>query len=88
MPISFYGTSYNSLFICSNGYVTFGNGSADFTESMAVFFNGFGVAPPNPGVALYYSDLNRGGVTSGATYDVTENQGLGTVGVAYNNQNH
>ena len=87
VPVTFYGETYESLFVGSNGYVTFGSGSSDFTESEPEFFNGWN-SPPNPGVALYYSDLNRGGMTNGATYEVVENPSQGTVRVDFLNQIH
>ena len=90
--ISFYGTSYSSINIASNGYLTFVTASSDFTETMPEFFAGFQPAPTlmgsaNPGVAVCYTDLNRGGTTSGATYDVIENTITGTTSVQFLNQN-
>lgn len=87
LNINHYGTSYNSFFINSNGFLTFGSGSSDFTETMSEFFGGWG-SPPNPGVAVMYSDLNNGGTSSGGTYSVAENTGLGTIDVGFNNMNH
>ena len=87
VPVSYYGSSYNNLNICSNGYVTFNTGSGDFTETEAEFFDGWNT-PPNPGVALYYSDLNRGAAASGATYVVSENLLTNNVKVEFVNQNH
>ena len=73
------------MFIGSNGQITFNAGSADFTESEPEFFDGWG-NPPNPGVALYYSDLNR---NSTGIYEVQEGlAGPGVVKVVYRNQNH
>ena len=83
--ITFYGTSYNSFYVNSNGYVTFTAGGFDFTSSMADFFNGFTLA--SPGVAVHYCDLNSGGTTSGATYTVVEDTVLLATSVNYNNQN-
>ena len=87
VPVTYYGTVFSSLFLNSNGYVSFGAGANDFTETEAEFFGGWGV-PPNPGVGAYYSDLNNGGIGSGATYDVTEDTANQTVIVGFNNQNH
>jgi hypothetical protein len=85
-PINFCGGSYTQLYVGSNGVVSFGSGSNDFTETMPDFFNGFGTIAPNPGVAVCYSDLNNGGTSSGATYAVIE--GPNGVTVEYRNQNH
>ncbi|HGY90723.1 MAG TPA: hypothetical protein ENK43_06085 [Planctomycetes bacterium] len=70
-PIEFCGVSATQFFVNSNGFVTFNAGSNDFSETLGEFFDGWGSAP-NPGVAVAYSDLNRGGLTSGATYAVRE----------------
>ena len=86
--ITYGGVVRTDAFIGSNGFVTFGAGSGDFTETLGEFFDDFGAGSPNPGVALIYSDLNRGGVTSGATYDVIEDTGAGTVEFQFNNQVH
>ncbi len=37
--IPFYGIEHNSYFVCSNGYVTFGQGDADASESMTDHFD-------------------------------------------------
>ena len=87
VPITYYGQSYTQVILNANGYVTFGAASGDFTETEAKFFNGWNLGP-NPGVGLFYSDFNRGGTTSGATFDVLEDMNAGTVKVSYLNQNH
>jgi hypothetical protein len=84
--VSFYGVNYLSFYVCSNGHVTFNAPSFDFTESLTELYNGIGAAG-NPAVAVMYADLNSGGTTSGATYDVTENTITGDVSVSFTNQN-
>ena len=84
--ISFYGQIFNSIFINSNGYLSFAGGSSDFTETIADFDGGY--ATGGPGVSLYQSDLNRGGTASGGSYKITEDGGAGTVEVQFLNQNH
>ncbi len=84
-PINLGGTVFNDVFMNSNGFITFVAGSGDFSETMGEFFNGWGTSG-NAGVALAYSDLNRGGVTSGATYDVVEAPN-GMVECQFNSQN-
>ncbi|HGY90722.1 MAG TPA: hypothetical protein ENK43_06080 [Planctomycetes bacterium] len=70
-PTEFCGATYSQLFVNSNGFITFAQGSTDFTETMPEFFGGWGIAP-NPGVAVAWTDLNPGGIQSGATYAVRE----------------
>jgi hypothetical protein len=49
--IPLFGTNYSSYYISSNGRVTFGSGSTDFSESLADHF-------AIPGVAALFDDLN------------------------------
>ena len=84
-PINLGGMVFSDVFMNSNGFITFVAGSNDFSETMGEFFNGWNTAG-NAGVALAYSDLNRGGTTSGATYDVLEAPS-GLVECQFNNQN-
>lgn len=89
--INFYGQSYTSLNIGSNGQITFAIGSADFSNTSAEFFAGWQPSPTpaglaNPGVASFWTDANPGGTTSGATYDVIEDTAAGTVTVLFANQ--
>ncbi|HGY89859.1 MAG TPA: hypothetical protein ENK43_01665 [Planctomycetes bacterium] len=88
VPVTLYGQTFTSLFMNSNGYVTFAQGSPFFSESFPLFFDGNVTGVANPMVALWFSDLNNGGLTSGATYDVIEDSMTGTVTCAFNNQNH
>jgi subtilisin family serine protease len=46
-----YGTSYTSAYVGSNGYITFGSGDTDYTESFADHF-------AKPRVACLFDDLN------------------------------
>ncbi|HGY92764.1 MAG TPA: hypothetical protein ENK43_16465 [Planctomycetes bacterium] len=87
-PIEFCGATYTQFYINSNGFVTFNAGSGDFSESMPEFFDGWGNAP-NPGVAVAWTDLNPGGLGSGATYAVQEQAGtFGNVRVEFRDQIH
>jgi hypothetical protein len=52
-PVWLYGASYNSLYICSNGRVTFGSGSTDYTESISEHFE-------LAGISMLWDDLNPG----------------------------
>ena len=49
--VSIYGTSYGSFFVGSNGYVTFGSGDTDYTETLADHFD-------LPRVSALFDDLN------------------------------
>ncbi len=88
VPVTFYGQTFTSLNMCSNGYVTFVQGSTVFAETFPLFFDGNAFGVTNPMVAVWFSDLNRSGVGSGATYDIIEDSVTGTVTCAFNNQNH
>jgi hypothetical protein len=73
LPFSFpfCGGSYSSVFVNSNGNLTFGSGSTDFTESVLELLGG----PPR--IALLWDDLNPGAAgtvtakTIGADFVVT-----------------
>ena len=89
VPITYGGTTYNDVFIGSNGVISLTAGVNDFSETLGEFFNGWltpGTPGGSPGVAILYTDLNPGGTTSGATYDVIEDTLAGTVEIQYNNQ--
>ncbi len=49
-----YGAAYSSYYIGSNGYITFGNGDTDYTESIADHFS------PEPRISALFDDLNPG----------------------------
>ena len=52
---NFCGTVYNDVWVGSNGYVTFGAGDTDFSESVAELIGG----APNPArIAMFWDDLN------------------------------
>lgn len=50
-PVTLYGTSYGSLFVGSNGYLTFGAGDTDYTETLADHFD-------LPRLSALFDDLN------------------------------
>ena len=85
VPVTFYGTTYNELYIGSNGYITFGAGSNQNSGGQSGFNAGLGT-PGTPGVAALFTDLNPIGMLSGATYEVIEDSGAGTVEVIFRNQ--
>jgi subtilisin-like proprotein convertase family protein len=60
---SFYGAAYTSLYVGSNGYVTFGTGSGTVVDTVAELF-------ARPTIALLGEDLNPG--ASGASVIVDE----------------
>jgi hypothetical protein len=37
--VSLYGVSYSSFYVCDNGYITFGSGDTDYTESLQDHFD-------------------------------------------------
>lgn len=51
--VTLFGKIYTSLYIGSNGYITFGAGDTDYTESLSDHFN-------LPRVAALFDDLNPG----------------------------
>jgi hypothetical protein len=57
--VSLYGTNYGTLYPGSNGYVTFGSGDSDYTESLDDHFD-------LPRIAALFDDLNpsSGGTVS------------------------
>lgn len=73
-PVSFYGTSYNTLHINSNGAAAFNNGSGDFTATVGEFLG------QDPRVAGHWSDLEPN-----AQGTVTSSQSCGTTVVSFNN---
>src|SRR5262249_11169652 len=66
----FNGTSYSSVFVNSNGNLTFGSGSIDFSESVGEFLSG----PPR--IAPLWDDLDP---TEGGSISVTQTAGSWTV---------
>ncbi|MDP7008141.1 MAG: S8 family serine peptidase [Phycisphaerales bacterium] len=61
-PVWLYGVPYSSLYICSNGRVTFGSGDTDYTESVGEHFE-------IPGISMLWDDLNP---SSGGTIRYAE----------------
>src|SRR5262249_55299168 len=48
---SFFGTTYNTLFVSSNGLITFGSGNSDFTNTDLT------TSPPQAAIAPYWDDF-------------------------------
>lgn len=51
LSLPFYGTPHTNLFVGSNGYLTFGSGDNQYTESLANHFN-------LPRLSAFFNDLN------------------------------
>ena len=64
---TFYGTSYNQMFVSSNGLITFGSGNASFTNT------DLSASPTQPAIAAYWDDLH---VSGGAANVYTLTQGV------------
>ncbi|MCX8112857.1 MAG: T9SS type A sorting domain-containing protein [Bacteroidia bacterium] len=57
-PFVYYWTSYDKLYVGSNGYITFGRGYLAASSPLLPYFNRFpNVASPNEWIAAYLSDL-------------------------------
>ncbi|MAG58867.1 MAG: hypothetical protein CMJ83_21485 [Planctomycetes bacterium] len=65
----FYGVAYTDLFIGSNGFITFGGGDNDFTQTEPEMLGGL------PRISMYWDDLspNNGGTVgyTETTYSIT-----------------
>lgn len=61
---TYYGTSYPDVFVGSNGFLTFGAGDTDFTETVAEHLSGApriamwwdDLTPPNGGTVTFFDD--------------------------------
>jgi len=58
-PFTFYGITYNSVYVGTNGYLTFNSGDSTYTETLPAFNN-------RPRIAPFFDDLY--GRSTGATY--------------------
>jgi len=67
--INFFGTTYDSLYVGSNGYVTFGSGRTDFSSQPLDTQN---VAPM---IAAFYTDLDSRNDTNSNVYVSTSTDG-------------
>ncbi|MAG56091.1 MAG: hypothetical protein CMJ83_07355 [Planctomycetes bacterium] len=67
---SWYGVSYTSLFIGSNGYVTFGAGHTVYNETVSGLVGGL------PRIAMWWDDLNpaTGGTVTWSTDNVSQSE--------------
>ena len=84
--VTFGGVAYTSMFLNSNGAITFQDGSTDFGGDADRFFAGFqdaGTLSPNPGIATLWGDFAEPGVPDDIT--VIESAD-GSVEVQFNNQ--
>jgi hypothetical protein len=73
MPFSFnlYGTGYSSIFVSSNGLLTFGTDNSQFTNADLTS------APPQAAIAPFWDDLHTGGGQAGSNVYY---QTIGSVG--------
>lgn len=59
----FYGTSYTQCFVAANGFVTFGQGDGDFTETIGELLGNA------PRIAMWWDDLSpQAGANSSVTF--------------------
>ena len=88
--VNMYGNAHSAGILNSNGQITFGTGTADFTATVAEFDQGWQAAGsgPNNGIAVAYHDMNAGAMASGATFKVIEDTITGKTTFQYLNQNH
>ena len=88
--VDMYGNMHSSGFMNSNGQITFGTGTGDFTATVVEFDQGWQAAGsgPNNGIAVAYHDMNAGGMGSGATFKIIEDTITGKTTFQYLNQNH
>ncbi len=64
---NFYGNSYTSIFICSNGFAAFGNGYSNYSNSSIP-----STSTPNNALYVFWDDMspNNGGHIDTATYTI------------------
>ena len=68
---TFYGTVYSDIYVGSNGFITFGTGDSDFTESLGEFLGN------QPRIAMLWDDLTP--PNGGPVSFFTDNSGLASV---------
>ncbi|MCB9831784.1 MAG: hypothetical protein H6807_04845 [Planctomycetes bacterium] len=85
VPIWFYGQRWTDFWLSSNGFVSFGNGSAQSLASIAVVEGGLDQIGTRTVCALF-TDLNPLGTFSGATYVINEDLAQGVVEVVFKDQ--
>ena len=84
VPVTFYGQTWNSLFVGSNGYVTFGHGATTNGGGQFALETGLDV-PGTPSVAVLFDDLNPLGATGPSSFMVSEDIAQGRVKVEFLN---
>lgn len=78
--INFFGSTYSSLYVGSNGYVTFGYGSSNYTNQA------LDIQQVAPMIAGFYTDLDSRGSASSNVYANTSTNG--EIIVTWENMGH
>lgn len=80
VSIEFGGTAYTDIYFSSNGIVSFGASSTDYSPTAAEFFGGFGVGAPGVATRWYDYASSQSGSSS---VKITEDSAAGSVEVQY-----